>query len=213
MDATPLGFISYTALVMDKTGGNPRIPSSPVDKLFLDRWSPRTFNPAPLPPGTVPTLIEAVRWAPSCFNEQPWLIVWGTTPEDRARILEVMNEGNRSWAKDAPLVAVIFTRRIFIKNGMINRWAGFDAGAGWMSLALQARLLGLYAHAMGGFSAERAHALLGVPENDYEAMCCVAVGKIGDPQALPENLRDREKPGIEKKSQSEISTEGIFKKD
>jgi len=191
---------------------NPRIPLAPVDRLFLDRWSPRAFDPPPLPAGTVETLIEAVRWAPSCFNEQPWLLVWGTSAEDRARILEVMSDRNRSWAKEAPLVAVFFARRRFDESGKPNRWAGFDTGAGWMSLALQARLLGLYAHGMGGFSPEKAYSLLGVPEADFEAMCCVAVGRMGDPNKLPEAMREREKMGTERREPGNISAEGVFKK-
>lgn len=191
---------------------NPRIPSAPVDRLFLDRWSPRAFDPSPLPPGTVEKLIEAVRWAPSCFNEQPWLVVWGTSPEDRARIIEVMNESNRGWARTAPLVAVFFSARRFTERGKPNRWAGFDTGSAWMSLALQARLLGLYSHAMGGFSAERAYQLLGVPESDYEVMCCVAVGKLGNPESIPEEFRGREHPNTDRKNPEEISAEGRLKK-
>jgi nitroreductase len=191
---------------------NPRVPSAPVDRLFLDRWSPRAFDPAALPAGTIETLIEAVRWAPSCFNEQPWLVVWGVSVADRERILGIMNERNRSWAATAPLLAVLFARRKFDRNGRPNRWAGFDAGAGWMSLALQARLLGLYSHAMGGFNAEQACTSLGVPEADYEAMCCIAIGRLGDPKPLPEELRAGEGPKNERKTPGEISSEGMFRK-
>ena len=31
-------------------------------------------------------LFEAARWAPSCYNEQPWRFVYATEPEDRARL-------------------------------------------------------------------------------------------------------------------------------
>ena len=63
-----------------------------------------------------------------------------------------------------------------------------------MALALQARALGLYAHAMAGFDQSRAYTDLGVPEPDYEAMAAIAVGVHGDPADLPEPLRAREAP-------------------
>jgi len=55
-------------------------------------------------------------------------------------------------------------RRKFQQSGQENRHALFDTGAAWMSLALQARKLGLYAHSMAGFDVEKAHKILGVPK-------------------------------------------------
>ena len=59
------------------------------------RWSGRAFDPArPVPRGQLIALLEAARWAPSCFGEQPWrYIVWdrfadphhGTGPLQRYR--------------------------------------------------------------------------------------------------------------------------------
>ena len=46
-----------------------------------------------------------------------------------------------------------------------------------MSLALQAHLLGLSAHAMGGFDEERAYEVLDISEDDYEIFAAIAVGK------------------------------------
>ena len=36
-----------------------------------------------------------------------------------------------------------------------NRTSAFDTGAAWMSLALQAKVMGLFAHAMGGFDKDK----------------------------------------------------------
>ncbi|MBI3795215.1 MAG: nitroreductase family protein [Nitrospinae bacterium] len=51
---------------------NKRKAEAQVDRLFLDRWSPRAFDPTPLPEETVKSLFEAAKWSPSCMNEQPW---------------------------------------------------------------------------------------------------------------------------------------------
>jgi nitroreductase len=89
---------------------------------------------------------------------------------------------------------ILFARRNFSHNGKPNRTAAFDVGAAWMSLALEARALGLHAHAMAGFDTERAYSELGVDPEQYEALAAVAVGTIGDPAVLPENYRAREVP-------------------
>jgi len=176
----------------------PRQPEAPVDPLFVGRWSPRAFGSAPLAEDTVASLFEAARWSPSCYNDQPWLFVFGTTEGERATILETLVEFNRTWAARAPLLAVLFARRRFAHDGSPNRWAPFDTGAAWMALTLRARQLGLFTHAMAGFDPARAHELLSVPEADYEAMCVVAVGPLGDPALLPASLRERESPSPRK---------------
>ena len=71
----------------------------------------------------------------------------------------------------------ILARRNFQKTGKENRHAPYDAGAAWMALALQARKLGLYAHAMAGFNLEKAYEVLGVSKEEYLVMAAIAVGR------------------------------------
>lgn len=174
----------------------PRQADADLDPRFLDRWSPRALRPDPLTPAQLASLLEAMRWSPSCFNEQPWRIVHAesSAPDDHARLCGLLVAANQSWACRAPLLLALFARRNFTHNGKPNRTAAFDVGAAWMSLALQARELGLYAHAMAGFDTERAYSELGVDPEQYEALAMVAVGAIGDPAELPEHYRARETP-------------------
>jgi nitroreductase len=184
-----------------------RAGEAQVDRLFLDRWSPRAFDPAPIPEETLASLFEAARWAPSCFNEQPWLFVYARSETDRARLLALLSEKNRTWARRAPVLAIVFAHRRFAKSQKPNRWSAFDAGAAWMSLALQARLLGLDTHAMGGFDDERSYEALGVPRDDYQAMAAIAIGRRGPAGDLPEDLAARETPSP-RKPLSEVAREG-----
>ena len=179
---------------MGKEPDNKRAPEAAVDPIFINRWSPRALDPSPISPETLKSLFEAARWAPSCFNEQPWLFIYADTAELRATHLEILAEGNRTWCKNAPVLAILFARRRFAHNNKPNAWAVFDCGAAWMALTVQARLLGLYTHAMAGFGKESAHQLLGVPQEDYEAVCAIAIGRYGDPASLPADLREREEP-------------------
>jgi nitroreductase len=188
---------------------NPRIPEVDVDSQFIDRWSPRAFANTPLAREQVASLFEAARWAPSCNDDQPWLFLYAETAVDRARFAEALVPTNQVWAVNAPLLLFVLCRRHFRHNGKDNRHAPFDAGAAWMSLALQARKLGLHAHAMAGFSRPKAYALLGVPQEDYDIMAAVAVGRRGDPALLPEEVAERELPNA-RKPLAEVARAGRF---
>ena len=189
---------------------SPRTPEADVAAQFLDRWSPRSFSSDPVEPASVASLFEAARWAPSCFNAQPWLFVYGAGGEDHARIAALLMEGNRTWAEKAPLLGIVFSKRAFEGDRGPNRWAQFDAGAASVCLALQAREMGLAAHFMGGFDATASYEALGVPEDEYEAMAAFAVGRPGRAEALPETLRAREAPS-DRKPLSEVAAEGRFR--
>lgn len=185
---------------------NNRLADAPVDSQFLDRWSPRAFSLEPPDPEAIQSLFEAARWAPSAGNEQPWIYVYATEPEERARFLEVLDESNQQWAKNAPMIAFVIARLTLSKNGRPNRTARFDTGSSWISLALEARKLGLYAHAMAGFNADKAHETLNVPRIGYEVMAAIAIGQYGDPSELSEYNQGREKP-----SQRKHIDEFVFK--
>jgi nitroreductase len=173
---------------------NERRPDHPLDSQFIDRWSPRAFSPAPVPRDVLNTLFEAARWAPSCFNEQPWLFLVATEKDDLVRFGDLLSTGNQVWATRAPVLAFLFARRVFSHTGRPNRTFMFDCGAAWMSLALQACKLGLFAHAMAGFKREELYGELGVSPDDYEAICAIAIGSYGDVALLPPDVAAREKP-------------------
>src|SRR5262245_3218098 len=118
---------------------NPRTPEHEVDAIFLDRWSPRAFQQRPLTDDQIATLFEAARWAPSCFNDQPWLFIYARTEKDRARFSAILVEKNQQWASRAPLLIFACARKQFAHNQKENRFGQFDTGAAWCSLALQAR--------------------------------------------------------------------------
>lgn len=173
---------------------NERRAEHPIDEQFLDRWSPRAFSPTPLPTEVLDSLFEAARWAPSCFNEQPWLFLIATEKDDLVRFGSLLSAGNQVWATRAPVLAFLFAKRAFSHNGKPNRTFMFDCGAAWMSLALQARKLGLFAHGMAGFRREEVYGELGVSQDDYEVICAIAIGSYGDPALLPPDVAAKEKP-------------------
>jgi len=188
---------------------NNRVAEAEIDPIFIERWSPRAFDPSPLPDGMVKGIFEAAKWAPSCMNEQPWLFLYAVAETDLKEYLDLLVDGNKAWAKTAPLLAFLFARRNFRGDNSKNNWAAFDCGAAWMSLTMQARMYGLYTHGMAGFHRDRVCAALGVPEDEYEPICAIAVGRYGDFNALPEPLKEREKPN-ERIPLEKVAHEGRF---
>lgn len=180
-----------------------------VDPLFLRRWSPRAMSGEALDEDELMRLFAAAGWAPSSYNGQPWRFLYAhRDTEEWDRFYDLLGEWNRGWCDDAAVLVVILSRDTFERNGKPAKTHSFDAGAAWMSLALQGSLAGLVVHGMQGFDYERAKSELGVPDgHTVEAMC--AIGRPGDVDDLAEQYREKEKPSG-RKEVSEYAFEGPF---
>ena len=53
-------------------GSEIRKPDHPIEKLLIDRWSPRAMSGEEISHEELMRLFEAARWAPSSFNAQQW---------------------------------------------------------------------------------------------------------------------------------------------
>ncbi len=169
--------------------------AEPIHELIASRWSPRAIDPdRPVAQAQITSLLEAARWAPSCFGDEPWrFLVFdrASASEDWARAFACLAEGNQTWVKNAPLLFAAVAGARFRHNDKPNRWAQYDTGAASVSLCLQASALGLVAHQMGGFNGALLAETFGIPE-DYTPMAMIAVGHPGDAMLLPEALREKE---------------------
>jgi nitroreductase len=170
-----------------------RTPDHDIDPRFLRRWSARAMSGEPLVAGELLRLLEAARWAPSGGNGQPWRFAWalGGTPAFE-RFLGALVEGNRVWCARAGALLLCGSRTVR-PDGKPLRSHSFDAGAAWMSLALQGMEQGLVVHAMGGFDEARAREAAAVPP-EVRIECMIALGRPGRVEELPEKLREREVP-------------------
>ena len=54
------------------TGSEIRKTDYPIEKLLIDRWSPRAMSGEEISREELMRLFEAGRWAPSSFNTQQW---------------------------------------------------------------------------------------------------------------------------------------------
>ncbi len=161
--------------------------------LLARRRSPYAFSSQPVEPEKLRQLFEAARWAPSSYNAQPWGFVVATRddPEAFPRMLSVLVEANRQWAKHVPVLALAVARMNFAQDGRPNRHALYDLGQAVAQLTTQGTALGLGVHQMGGFNIEQARDFFHLPVG-HEPVAVIAIGYPGDPIALPETLRRRE---------------------
>jgi nitroreductase len=165
----------------------------PVHDLIRHRWSPRAFDGRPVEPEKLRSLFEAARWAAASYNAQPWFFIIATKndPENYKKVLESFVEFNQGWAKGAPVVALSVARMKFEHNGAPNNHAFHDVGQAAANLALQATALGLQVHQMAGILPDKARELFAIPEG-HEAVAGFAIGYPGDPNTLPDKLREQE---------------------
>lgn len=179
-----------------------RVADHPIDPLFVDRWSPRAFDGSEVPDADLCAMFEAARWAPSAFNSQPWHFLFAKRGDANWEpFLSLLVPFNQAWAQTASVLVYIVSDSLpgVDRDGAPKPSSthAFDAGAAWVSLALQATRMGYHAHGMSGIEMEQARAALGLPER-YQLNAACVIGKVGDPAQLDEKQRAREFPSDRK---------------
>lgn len=178
--------------------------SRPVLDVLAARWSPRAFDAdAPVDEATLTSALEAARWSPSANNSQPWRFVVARrgTPEHAAVVGTLMGF-NSVWAGDAAVLIVALAETA-TAEGTPQRWAVYDLGQAVAHLSIQAHHDGLHVHQMGGFEPDAVRAAFDIDER-FEPVTVIALGRLGDPDTLPEKLRERESAPRVRKPLDEI---------
>lgn len=169
--------------------------STAIHEIIASRWSPRAFSDKPVSAEELQKLFTAASWAASSANEQPWRFLFGRNGDPTfVKILDSMVEANQAWAKHAPVLLLSVGKSTFSPGpyaGAHNPYALHDTGAASACLSLEATVLGLHTHGIGGFNHEKARAHFNIPA-DFEIGACWAIGYLGDPDTLPDGLQQRE---------------------
>jgi nitroreductase len=204
----PVSIAGRSEVTMIK-GSEIRQTQVPVDRLFLDRWSPRAMSGEPLEQSELAVLFEAARWAPSSGNAQPWRILYARRDTPAwATFFGLLVPGNQAWARHAAALLVFISRQISERTGKPAVTHAYDTGAAWENLALQGSLKGYVVHGMEGFDYERARTELAIPP-EFQVQAMAAIGKPGAKQNLPEKLQQREFPS-ERRALEQTVCEGKF---
>lgn len=165
----------------------------PIHSLIERRWSPYAFADKPVDSADLHSLLEAARWAPSSYNEQPWRFIVATRddPENFQRLLDCLVPANQEWASKVPVLMLSVAALSFAQNGKPNRHALHDVGLASATLALQATNIGLAVHFMSGFDVDRARENFAIPDG-FEPAAAIAVGHpLDDPAADGPPPRER----------------------
>ncbi len=192
---------------------NPAPTDYPINELIRRRWSPRVFDEGrQVERETVLTLLEAARWAPSCFNDQPrrFLVFDGSNVETLERARACLSPGN-AWAMKSPLLMISVARETFERNGKPNRWGQHDTGLATENLLLEATECGLAAHPMAGFDPDRARVEFGIPDG-FTPMAMIAIGYPfrGKLEGVDEKLRGKELVSREREPISDMAFAGFW---
>ena len=155
----------------------------PINVIIANRWSGRAYDASKqVSHEQIIALLEAARWAPSCFGDEPWrFIVWDKNTDKNAwqQAFECLVPGNQGWVKDSPVLMLVCADSLFNHNQTPNRWGQYDTGAAAENLCLQASHMGLMAHQMGGFNADKAREQFAIPAQ-YMPMAMLCVGYAAD---------------------------------
>ncbi|MBC2664183.1 nitroreductase family protein [Novosphingobium flavum] len=174
----------------------PRSPDHPVDPVFTQRWSPRSFTGEAIPESVLLSAFEAARWAPSASNVQPWRFVVATPLQPLWEpLLGLLAPRNAKWAAKASALIVILSDRFVERRGEVveNGSHSFDAGAAWSNFAHQALRLGWHSHGIGGFDRAATRDLLAVPD-EFAVEAVVALGRKGGLDQLDPEFHAAEAP-------------------
>ena len=181
-----------------------------VDRLFVDRWSPRAMSGESIADQELWRLFEAARWAPSAGNLQPWRFLYARRDTVAWPLFfDILNPGNQTWCVNAAVLVLFISQTMNPESGRTIRTHAYDTGAAWENFALQGAISGLVVHGMQGFNYDRAREVLQIPA-EFAIDAMAAVGRPGRTEDLSESLQAREKPSG-RRPLPETVIEGIYR--
>ena len=185
----------------------------PINETIANRWSGRAYDASlEVSHAQIIALLEAARWAPSCFGDQPWrFIVWNKNTDAQAwqQAFDCLAASNQTWVKDAPVLMLVCADTLFNHNQQPNRWAQYDTGAAAENVCLQASSMGLMAHQMGGFNADNASVAFAIPAQ-FVPMAMLSIGHAADITTLEGDILTRETAARSRRALNELFYAGSW---
>lgn len=181
-----------------------------INPILLNRWSPRALDEnVTISDEDLLAMLEAARWAPSAFNDQPWRYFVGRRGDEIFnKILNSLGEFNQAWAKRAALL-ILATGTKQKSDGNIHPSYQYDLGLSVSQLTFEAGHRGYVTHQMSGFDhAKMCDTFL---LTNFDPIAVIAIGKQGDVEVLPEQVQARERTESVRRPLSEIVVQGLPK--
>ena len=161
--------------------------------MIATRFSPYGFQDRSVAEDDLRAVLEAARWAPSSYNEQPWSFIVATREDADgfARVLACLVEPNQAWARAAPVLLLGCASLQFRRNSKPNGHALHDLGLAAGNLSLEATARGLAVHQMAGILPDRVREQYAVPA-EVQPLTAIAIGYAADPETLSGELKLRD---------------------
>ncbi|MDH3365181.1 MAG: nitroreductase family protein [Thermoplasmata archaeon] len=153
----------------------------------------RALDSQPIDRGSVSALIDAVMLSASCFNNQPWNLVFCSSEESLRGIRTALPKGN-AWATKSPLIIVAASKEEEDCQLSDRRnYHLFDCGLAIGQMLLRATELGFVAHPIAGYDPSKVREVLGIPD-DRIIITLVICGFHGqDDTLLSDKQREAER--------------------
>jgi nitroreductase len=157
--------------------------TDPILSIVKARRSVRRFESRPLPEGAEQRLLEALVWAPSGGNAQPWHFVLVRSEQARRALSE--SALSQRFVAEAPLVVVVCAdldraRRAYGERGA-TLYCLQDTAAATQNMLLVAHAMGLGTCWVGAFRERDVASVLGLASH----LRPVAIVPVGWPAEAP----------------------------
>ncbi len=159
------------------------------NKIFVERFSCRSFIEKEVPQEYIEVVLKAGIWAPSAGNLQPWKFFVIKNKELKEKLVEVAYGQDFISEADFVIVVIALPEESAIKYGDRGRslYSIQDTAAAVENMLLQGSILGLGSCWVGAFSEEKAKKVLNLKEKEKP----VAILPFGFPKEFPPNFRER----------------------
>jgi nitroreductase len=154
----------------------------------------------------IESLVEAARLSASCFNNQPWRMVFCRGKESLEAAKSALAKGN-VWATRADTIIVVVAKETDDCQLSDRRnYYLFDCGLAVGQLLLRAADLGFIAHPIAGYDPVKVRELLGIPD-DYVVITFIICAYEGTDDSL---LSDKQKGWERERPERKPVTENFF---
>ncbi|MDP8012022.1 MAG: nitroreductase family protein [Thermoplasmata archaeon] len=165
------------------------------------RRSARAFSSKPIEEYKIKEILEAGRWAPSCFNNQPWNFIV-LKDKETEKVHDALNKGNY-WAKNAYLIIAIAAKKDSDCISNEREYYLFDSGLAVENILLESYHQGLVAHSILGFNEEIVKRNLSIPD-DLRVIVLVIIGYEENLENVDSFTREKELFPRVRKNMNEI---------
>lgn len=156
----------------------------------LNRNYPLEFTAEAVDNADLAQIMQAAMLAPSAFEEQPWRFFVATEEEDRKALIEYMTPGSALRAQSAPVLIAIAGNIYGTKDHTFNYWSGFDSGAAWGYMVLEAARLGYGVSFITGFDRHDIKREFALEDEDfYDFYGIIALGRVKEDCSQPMSER------------------------